>query len=239
VSYSSTVLADSPLAYYRLGDLSGATMTDSSGSARNGSYQNAPTLGAAGALTGDTDKSVTFNGGTQFCDVPYAAWMNVAAMTVEAWVKTTDTTNYKSIWDRDSTNSTQRVFQFRKENTNKLGFIIIAGANPSVVSSRTISDGNWHHVACTYDGANLRLYVDGAADGVTATTQALTQPTATNLRLAVNLSVSGGTAYWNGGIDEAAFYGTALSATRIQAHYNAGTAAAAAGFKGWGVPIHS
>ena len=50
-SYSSSVLADSPLAYWRLGESSGSTAADASGNGRTGSYLNTPTLGAGGALT--------------------------------------------------------------------------------------------------------------------------------------------------------------------------------------------
>ncbi len=51
-SYSASVLADSPLAYWRLGEASGTTAADASGNGRTGSYLNTPTLGAAGALAG-------------------------------------------------------------------------------------------------------------------------------------------------------------------------------------------
>ena len=44
-SYSASVLADSPLSYWRLGEASGTTAADSSGANRTGSYLNTPTLG--------------------------------------------------------------------------------------------------------------------------------------------------------------------------------------------------
>ena len=31
-----------------------------------------------------------------------------------------------------------------------------------------ISSGAWHHLACTYDGTGLQLYIDGAAWGAPA-----------------------------------------------------------------------
>ncbi len=54
MAYADVVLADSPLAYYRLGESSGTTMTDSSGNGRHGTYVGSPTLGAAGLVPGDT-----------------------------------------------------------------------------------------------------------------------------------------------------------------------------------------
>jgi hypothetical protein len=44
------------------------------------------------------------------------------------------------------------------------------GGNHPVTGSTAIEVGEWHHVAVTFDGAELRLYVDGELDGKTATT---------------------------------------------------------------------
>jgi hypothetical protein len=83
-AYSAAVLADSPLAYYRLGEASGTTMTDSSGNSRNGTYAGSPTLGAPGLVTGDSDTAVTFNGTSQQAQVAFGSWMNTTALTLEA-----------------------------------------------------------------------------------------------------------------------------------------------------------
>ncbi len=44
------------------------------------------------------------------------------------------------------------------------------GANHPVVGATGIERGIWHHVAVTFDGTALRLYLDGELDGETATT---------------------------------------------------------------------
>ena len=95
-SYSAAVLADGPLAYYRLGDSSGTTMTDSSGNGRNGTYAGSPTLGAPGLVIGDTDTAVTFNGTSQQAQVPYGSWMNTTSLTLEAIIKPTSVTGFPS-----------------------------------------------------------------------------------------------------------------------------------------------
>ena len=60
--YSGEVLADSPRAYWRLGEASGTSAADSSGNNRTGTYLNTPTLSQTGALTADTNTAVAFNG---------------------------------------------------------------------------------------------------------------------------------------------------------------------------------
>ena len=68
--YSQTVLADSPRAYWRLGEASGTSAADASGNGRTGSYVASPTLGVPGALTGDSNTAVGFNGSSQYVNVP-------------------------------------------------------------------------------------------------------------------------------------------------------------------------
>ncbi len=44
--YRAEVLSDSPIAYWRLGELSGRTATDSSGQGHDATYENGIALGA-------------------------------------------------------------------------------------------------------------------------------------------------------------------------------------------------
>lgn len=222
MTYAATVLADSPLGYWRLGDASGTTMTDSSGSSRNGTYVGTPTLGAAGLLTGDADTAVSLNGTSQCGTVTYAAWMDVSVITLEAVVKPAAVGAYRAILDRDDAGgAAPRVFQFRMENTGKLGFIFwdSGGTVHSFVGSTVMSAGSIYHVAATFNGTTATLYINGVSDGTLSFTGSLKTGTRN-----MQVGSTGGTAqFYSGVIDEAAIYGTALSSTRIAAHYAAMT----------------
>src|SRR5262249_20602336 len=85
-AYQTEVLADTPLAYWRLGDTSGTTATDASGNGRHGTYQNSPTLNQTGALVGDANGSVLLNGSTQYVSVADVAAFGTAAVSAEGWV---------------------------------------------------------------------------------------------------------------------------------------------------------
>src|SRR5262249_13302997 len=61
-SYTQAVLADQPIAYYRLDDVSTATAIDSSGHGLHGTYGPMVTRGVAG-LVGDGDAAASFVGG--------------------------------------------------------------------------------------------------------------------------------------------------------------------------------
>ena len=87
------------------------------------------------------------------------------------------------------------------------------------VQTSAVTDTNWHYVVATDDGATVKIYLDGV----------LKESTSTTLHLTANTNplnfgrASSNQYFFNGWLDEVAIYPTALSATRIQAHYNQGT----------------
>jgi hypothetical protein len=85
-------------------------------------------------------------------------------------------------------------------------------------ASGAIVAGQKYHVAGTYDGANMRLYVNG----VQVASKALTGGATTSSNPVLIGSWDGGSEFFKGVIDEVAIYRSALSATRVQAHSTAG-----------------
>jgi hypothetical protein len=216
MTYSSEVLADSPIAWYRLGEASGTTMTDSSGNSRSGTYANV-TLAATGLLAGDSDTAASFNGTASKGTVNNASWMDVGtAFTVEAWISTS-ATGFREIAAQYNTSSV-RAWEFRIDSTTgALNFIKLAGGTTSSIGSGSIRDGAKHHCVATYDGANIRLYVDGVLNQTTASTGSISGTLAD-----LHIGVRSIDQWFSGTIDEVALYGTVLSGTRIAAHYTAG-----------------
>ena len=72
--------------------------------------------------------------------------------------------------------------------------------------------GAWTHLAVTYDGANLRLYVNGVQTASRALTGSIV--TTTGLLKIGGNAVSG--EWFNGLIDEVRIYNRALTAAQIQ-----------------------
>src|SRR5262249_18360196 len=86
----------------------------------------------------------------------------------------------------------------------------------AVVGQQTLPLSAWSHLALTYDGANLRLFVNGVQVGSKAQTGSIPTPTSA-LRI-------GGASVWGefftGLIDEVRVYSTALSSPQILADMN-------------------
>jgi hypothetical protein len=85
-----------------------------------------------------------------------------------------------------------------------------------VDSARTGPVGTWTHVAATYDGTRLRLFIGGRAAGsvaVTGRTCANDEPLAVGAKDAPALGIL--EAFWDGRLDDVRIYRRALSATAV------------------------
>ena len=101
-------------------------------------------------------------------------WINtpdfrIPFVTLTAWIKTTQAVSaYFHLLNRDN-GSTARVWQFRVYNSggHKLQFICwnSVGGFATATGTTVVNDGVLHHVAATYDGIAVKVYVDGFFDG--------------------------------------------------------------------------
>lgn len=100
-------------------------------------------------------------------------------------------------------------------NNDFPAFAIQVNANVNVL------DGQWHHVAFTYDGSSravgVRIYVDGALATTTAPLDSLVADIASNgtARFNIGSRSQGAACNFNGGIDEVALFNHALTQVEI------------------------
>lgn len=219
MSYSSEVLADSPLCYLRLGEASGATAADSSGNSHSGTYQNSPTLGAAGLLTGDSNTAVTLNGTNQYVSVPGGAWMVNSDYTVECLVKfTSSATMVLLCWASGSAASNRVLELSNLSNLLNAVFYNTSGSGTNVAATAASNDGLRHHIVIRKSGTTLDLWIDNVQ--VATATATVRGGASAEFDLGRR---NGGTFFTAGTFDEFAIYGSALSNARIGAHYTAAT----------------
>jgi len=204
----------------------GATIaTDSEGS-NDGTYTNSPTTGVAGALTGDADTAVTFDGSDDYVT---AARQVADDFSIECWFRSTQGIGTGTSWsqgaglvDGDAA-GTANDFGVSLRSDGK----VVAGVgNPDtsiVSSSGGYDDDNWHHAVFTRKKSTgaIRLYVDGVSAG-TATGNTLSLNASTNLSLG---RIATGTGYFAGTLDDVAIYNAELTAADVAGHYATATSA--------------
>jgi hypothetical protein len=135
------------------------------------------------------------------------------AFTVDLWyARDGATTDYEVLVAKGSLTGAQYVIAAYSTFLG-CGGVDGAGDTPTVTTSG-FNDGELHHVACVFDGADLSLYVDGALQGSTAVTGGLV----TN---SDDLSIGGigGSYGLTGAIDNVRVRAEALSAAEVASLY--------------------
>ncbi len=99
------------------------------------------------------------------------------------------------------------------------GTIAFAGTNAfsDFYSTTSVTDGNWHHIAATYDGANANIYIDGVLENQLAGTANINNSTY-NVAIGENLQMTG--RYYNGNMEEVRIWNIVRTATQINASKN-------------------
>jgi hypothetical protein len=207
--YADEVLADQPIAYLRLGESSGTVAVDLTGNGHDGLLKGGVTLGAAGALVGDTDTAMYFDG-TTYVDLGDELDMSgTSQFTLEAWIHPqAGNGGYlgKSMYDQGYKG------YFVADNDSTIQFVREGAA----VTPPVIAFTQYTHVVGTYDGLNLILYLNGAKAGSDTATNVVTDHPNP-----FTIGQVGGWGDFVGFIDEVAIYDTALTEVRIKAHYDA------------------
>jgi glucose/arabinose dehydrogenase len=192
-------------------ETAGTTATDSSSAKNNGTIN-----GATSNASGKFGRALSFDGTNDRVDVPDAASLDLTTgMTLEAWVKPTTNVGWRTaILKERGTNDL--LYALYASNGSKPRTENFTGVENTAAGTAALPLNAWSHLASTYDGTNLRFYVNGALVTTKATTGAMPN-TANPLRIGGN-AVWG--EYFSGLIDEVRVYNRALNATEIGTDMN-------------------
>ncbi|MGW9684890.1 LamG-like jellyroll fold domain-containing protein [Flagellimonas sp. 2504JD1-5] len=179
------------------------------------SFLNEGSVGGAGASSGAPayetgiigDNAYTFDGSNAVTLSGHTGVNGPNPRTVSAWVKTTTTSRITiSHWGASGTGS-RATFAVNPDGTIRSEF-----QGGGLNSTAAVNDGEWHHVAYTYDGAVLTVYVDGIASASLPTTIIDTGNAGeTDVEIGAQL----GARIFNGAMDDFRIYDIALDAGRI------------------------
>jgi hypothetical protein len=213
-TYADEVLADKPIAYFRLGEKAGPLAKDETNEL-SGSYLGAVMFDQPGAIAGDPNGAIVFGGGR----VAVTRKIALAAVTpysLEAWIKpSTIDDAYRRVLDRQ-VGSPESGYLLYVQAENGLGSERVSDGGYEAVATPPPPSDKFTHVVVTFDGSAMRIYVDTVlSDGPTTATRWLMD---VDGELAIG-GRSGGGDPFSGAIDEVAIYDKALPEMRIQAHY--------------------
>lgn len=220
--YEELILASSPVGYWRLGEANvyaTAANAGSLGAAGTGYYVNDPTPGAEGVVAGDS--AVLFDGIDDKIEVPYNPALNPnGPFTIEIWAKAFSGSAYRApMASRDDTpvgNSAGYILYLNPSNAWQ--FWVGTGGSWASVTGPQLNEDEWTHLVGQYDGHNIYFIVDGVQVGSLRVPNFRVN-SARPFRIGASANEGPGNFFWDGTLDEAAFYGTLLPHDRILAHY--------------------
>jgi hypothetical protein len=229
-TYAEVILADGPVAYWRLGDADGTAVEEVNG--LDGTYLGPVTHGVPGAIASDGDAASDFDfDGTHLqarvqCP-PDLDFAGASPFSLEAWVKPRFVDgDHRRIFDKSQAamqgyqlhfgGATHGItfYRYRDGIANYLTY------NNNDMSSALTLD-QYTHVVATYDGTAMRLFLNGS-EKVSVVPPAL-DLLDTTIPLMIGSPPNGNFSF-PGAIDEAAIYDIALTAAQVAAHYAAGLA---------------
>ncbi|HLX47910.1 MAG TPA: LamG-like jellyroll fold domain-containing protein [Streptosporangiaceae bacterium] len=215
-TYASTVLSDSPSAFYRLADTDRGAMADSSGNGALGAYTGLATLGQTGPLGNDAATAAAANCCGPVASAHPALPLYSQPRTVEGWINTTGSGN-EFLLGYGGTGTTQGFGVFTQPHQ-----VIVSGLNDdlSFLSAATLNDGAWHFIAATTNGTTATAYVDGVSLGTKTFHSTLdTLPTASGLELGAGPQACCGS--FGGDLADIAVFPSVLTGAQVSAQFAA------------------
>jgi hypothetical protein len=164
-SYSAKLLAYNPDLYLVLDETSGTNMADSSGNGLDGTASN---LTLADAESPPGTDCPSFNGSSSRIVVPHNPLLMPTAITVALWMRLSDYSGaFRIILMKNDDGNWLSGYGFHVAGGSSLRFWVNNYLNFAGIA---MPGTDWLHAGATYDGANIKFYLNGALVNTKATT---------------------------------------------------------------------
>jgi hypothetical protein len=191
--------------YWKFDETSGTTASDSSGNGNDGTFVGDPqwvTGKIGGALEFDGNDYVNCGNGPSLQiqdEITMAFWFQVEAFqnTWEGFLAKGDN-SYRTSRGDGTGNATHMGISGTS----------VGGGNGWFNGTVIVTDGQWHHMAAVYDGAEGRIYIDGALDVASPGTGQINISTY-DLYIGENAQATG--RFFHGLLDDVRIYDRALT----------------------------
>ncbi|MEV4285413.1 LamG-like jellyroll fold domain-containing protein [Nonomuraea bangladeshensis] len=199
------------VAAYGMNEGAGTTVGDSSGQHNTGAATDTTWA------NGKHGKALSFNGTSSWVTVPHARSLRLTnTLTLSAWVQPATVAGWRTVLSKENTNG-HSYGLYASYGGNPLGWLENATTSKSVVGDDPLPVNQWSHLAVTYNGSIVTLYLNG--------TQIDQTPMTGNLADNGGVLRLGGNNIWldefySGLIDDVRIYNRVQTAAEIQTDMN-------------------
>jgi len=201
------------VAYYPFDEGSGTNVNDGAGS-NNGTIN-----GATWTTSGKYGNALTFDGNNDYVSLGNNSALTPSnQVTFASWIKLAAVTGTPQMIIGKYNTSGAYPYQLRIQGGDKVRFSVRTSSSEDVDTSNILSANQWIHVAGTWDGTIMRIYINGTAVPQTDSKTGTMPNTAVDVRIG---SSSSGSFVFNGQIDEVRIYNRALTGPEVMTLFNA------------------
>ncbi len=171
---------------------------------------------------GNTASAYSFNGTSNYIKVLDNNSLDLTQnLTLSSWIEPNSLNAEQGILGKGTnTTSTGYALHHKVLNPEKTGVSLqnLSTSSTTFINTSQLSINNWHHLLATYNGSELKLYLNGVLVNTTTTNIQLVSNSLTDLFIGSEFS---NFRYFNGKIDDVGIWNRALTEQEISDLFNA------------------
>jgi hypothetical protein len=208
-TFTATATAGTGLvAAYSFSEGTGKTVADASGKGHTGTI-----TGANWTSAGKYGSALSFDGRNDVVTIKDSGLLDLTSgLTISAWVYPTTSGGTRTVVLKERSGGLAYALYANDSTSRPAGQVNTGGNDASAIGPSALPLNTWSHLATSYDGTALTLFVNGVQVGSRAWSGAIVTSTG-RLRIGGN-GVWG--QYFKGRIDEVRIYGRPLTGPEIQ-----------------------
>ncbi len=201
--------------HWKLDESSGTSAADNAG-ANTGTLSN---MSGSEWTSGQVDGALEFDGSNDYVGCGNGASLKITGteITMVAWVKWDSNNAWSTIAMKTSSGAWTDGYGLYAHSNSTVNFYVTR-YNQNRATAAYAADGLWHHVVGSYDGSNVRIWVDGVEGSPDSYTGSITD---SNHAFEIGRGYSNSYNF-DGSIDDVRIYNRALSDAEVQTLYNLG-----------------